>query len=212
MGQTGDLVRPYHEKMHPEHLGYRPSTVPADLMKFRRRLDHEESAEVVEAWDAYEANPGNHQAELAHLLHELADRTIVAYGTAQAVGVDLDDVIVAVMRANMRKVPPTVPGGKATKPAGWVPADEVIHELVRRAELGRETVKLSALPFVNPSAAARSAVRSDQTLGPVFTARFDSECDPCGGELCEGDEARMFEGEAMHRRCAEQEAGLDEAT
>jgi hypothetical protein len=60
--------------------------------------------------------------------------------------------------------------------------------------------------FVQPSAAGRSSVRSGRTLGPVFTARFDSVCEPCGGDIYEGDEARMYDGTAMHPDCAEREA------
>ena len=193
------MARRYHEKYHPNHLGHRPSTVPAGLMMFRRRLDNEESAEVVEAWDTLETYHEDDRPEyrldaLAHLLHELADRVIVAYGTADAVGVRLDDVVNAVMRANMRKVPPAVSGGKATKPGGWTPADDVIRELVRRADRQSD-------PFAQPAAAGRSADRHSLSIGPVFTCRFDSECGECGAELCEGDEARMFEGNACCLEC-----------
>lgn len=67
----------------------------------------------------------------------------------------------------------------------------------------RRRVGPSPDPFGQPAAPARSAVRDRLTPGPVFAARFDSECGGCGGTLEEGDRARMLDGEAMHAYCAE---------
>jgi predicted HAD superfamily Cof-like phosphohydrolase len=134
-GTITDLVHAYHVRMHPDHLGGTPQTITPELLAFRRRLHDEEVREVTEAWDtAEEAGPLSRSIALAHLLHELADVVIVAYGTADYLGVDFDQVLRAVMRANMAKVPPTVPGGKATKPAGWVPAGDAVLDMVCAAD------------------------------------------------------------------------------
>ncbi|AGP51608.1 hypothetical protein M271_26385 [Streptomyces rapamycinicus NRRL 5491] len=43
---------------------------------------------------------------LGHLAHELADVVYVAYGTALVHGIDLDEVIAEIHRANMTKLGP----------------------------------------------------------------------------------------------------------
>lgn len=129
------LIHDYHVRMHPDHLGGTPQTIAPELLAFRRRLHDEEVLEVAEAWDtAEEAGPRSRSIAIGHLLHELADVVIVAYGTADYMGVDFDAVLRAVMRANMGKVPPTQPGGKATKPPGWEPADDVVLDIVCAAD------------------------------------------------------------------------------
>lgn len=204
------IVRKYHEKMHADHLGYTVDTLPADLLAFRRRLHDEEVREVTEAWDNVAMGPGAYDRDeaLAHLLHELADVVIVAYGTADYLGVNFDEVLVATMQANMGKVPPTEPGGKATKPPGWVRADGAIEEIVRKSRgalisAGSGSGK-AADQFAQPSGVVRSAARSSLSdVGPVFTARYDSECGSCGNDLEAGERARMVDGEAVHEECAE---------
>lgn len=130
MSELLNSVRQYHEKMHADHVGFTADTLPLELLAFRRWLHNEEVDEVSEAWDAQEAYRTDET--LAHLLHELADVVIVAFGTADYLGIDFDAVLRIVMQANLTKIPPTVPGGKATKPAGWVPADAGILALVKR--------------------------------------------------------------------------------
>jgi predicted HAD superfamily Cof-like phosphohydrolase len=134
-GTITEFVHAYHVRMHPDHLGGTPQTITPELLAFRRWLHDEEVREVAEAWNgAEDAGLLARPARIAHLLHELADVVIVAYGTADYLGVDFDQVLRAVMRANMAKVPPTVPGGKATKPAGWVPADAAVLDIVCAAD------------------------------------------------------------------------------
>lgn len=43
-------------------------------------------------------------------------------------------------------------------------------------------------------------------LGPEFDARFESECEACGGLIQTGDPARYFQDVVMHSTCAEQDA------
>lgn len=50
--------------------------------------------------------------------------------------------------------------------------------------------------------------RQHADLGPVFSAAFDSECLSCGFDIAAGDDVRYFEGEVMHKDCAEDEAGI----
>jgi predicted HAD superfamily Cof-like phosphohydrolase len=66
--------------------------------------------------------------DLAHIAQELADLVYVAYGTAIALGINLDAAITAVHQANMAKLdsagrPIYRADGKVIKPAGWTPPD-----------------------------------------------------------------------------------------
>lgn len=38
-------------------------------------------------------------------------------------------------------------------------------------------------------------------VGPVFTARYYSDCPECGNKVEPGDQARMVDGEATHEEC-----------
>lgn len=229
------LVRAYHRKMHPDHLGHGPLDIPADLWAFRRRLDHEEHREVVTAWDELDhltrdtrrrgarPDPELVLVKLAALLHELADRTIVAYGTSDCSGVDFDEVLETVMAANMNKEPPTVPGGKATKPPGWQSAELAVLDIVRQAALQREqdieragrtrqdeavapAVDQFAAP-VRPPVDVAAVARQALDIGPLFTAAYSSTCGECGDEIEEGEPARMVDGEAEHDQCAADQVG-----
>jgi hypothetical protein len=62
--------------------------------------------------------------------------------------VDLEDVIRVVLDAGMAKTRNPDPNGKALKPAGFVPADERVRELVARVERERQAVVRSGLSFV----------------------------------------------------------------
>jgi NTP pyrophosphatase (non-canonical NTP hydrolase) len=103
-----EVVTVYHQQMHPDHLGGTPATIPEELLSFRRMLHDEEVREVAEAWDeleevdedsVYFGDAREHPPveAIGQLLHELADVVIVAYGTAAYIGIDLRDVIDAVM-------------------------------------------------------------------------------------------------------------------
>ncbi|MFE3635430.1 MazG nucleotide pyrophosphohydrolase domain-containing protein [Streptomyces cellostaticus] len=74
-----------------------PTEVAAALAAHRGELLAEEAAEVAEV-----AVDG----PLDRLAHELADVVYVAYGTALVHGIDLDEVIAEIHRANMSKLGP----------------------------------------------------------------------------------------------------------
>ncbi|MGW7260148.1 pyrophosphohydrolase domain-containing protein [Streptomyces sp. NPDC054834] len=91
-----DLVREFHRA-----FGLDARTVPAEvapeLAAHRGELLAEEAAEVAEV---------SVTGPLDRLAHELADVVYVAYGTALVHGVDLDQVIAEIHRANMSKLGP----------------------------------------------------------------------------------------------------------
>ncbi|MGQ5640407.1 MULTISPECIES: MazG nucleotide pyrophosphohydrolase domain-containing protein [unclassified Streptomyces] len=91
-----DLVREFH---HAFGLDARstPTEVDPELAAHRGELLAEEAAEVAEV-----AVHG----PLDRLAHELADVVYVAYGTALVHGIDLDEVIAEIHRANMSKLGP----------------------------------------------------------------------------------------------------------
>jgi predicted HAD superfamily Cof-like phosphohydrolase len=91
-----DLVREFH---HAFGLDARSTPVEVDpqLAAHRGELLAEEAAEVAEV-----AVDG----PLDKLAHELADVVYVAYGTALVHGIDLDQVIAEIHRANMSKIGP----------------------------------------------------------------------------------------------------------
>ncbi|MFF8731211.1 MazG nucleotide pyrophosphohydrolase domain-containing protein [Streptomyces sp. NPDC015171] len=74
-----------------------PTEVAPELAAHRGELLAEEAAEVAEV-----AVTG----PLDRLAHELADVVYVAYGTALVHGIDLDEVIAEIHRANMSKIGP----------------------------------------------------------------------------------------------------------
>ncbi|MFG3044117.1 MazG nucleotide pyrophosphohydrolase domain-containing protein [Streptomyces sp. NPDC048241] len=74
-----------------------PTEIGAELAAHRGELLAEEAAEVAEV---------SVTGPLDHLAQELADVVYVAYGTALVHGIDLDEVIAEIHRANMSKVGP----------------------------------------------------------------------------------------------------------
>ncbi|MFG2606989.1 MazG nucleotide pyrophosphohydrolase domain-containing protein [Streptomyces sp. NPDC048514] len=90
------LVREFHSAFG---LGARstPGQVAPELAAHRGELLAEEAAEVAEVAVA---------GPLDRLAHELADVVYVAYGTALVHGIDLDEVIAEIHRANMSKLGP----------------------------------------------------------------------------------------------------------
>lgn len=132
------LIRLYHRRLHPDQDNMTPATTSRELLGFRRMLTIEEDREADEAFDvaiqaALVDDPELMTGAVADLLHELADKVILAYGTAMRVGVDLDKVVYAVMRANMGKVANPDPTKKAIKPDGWMPADAEVLAIVEAA-------------------------------------------------------------------------------
>ncbi|WP_225826722.1 MazG nucleotide pyrophosphohydrolase domain-containing protein [Streptomyces naphthomycinicus] len=90
------LVREFHRAFGLA-AGSTPAEVDPELAAHRGELLAEEAAEVAEVAVA---------GPLDRLAHELADVVYVAYGTALVHGIDLDEVIAEVHRANMSKVGP----------------------------------------------------------------------------------------------------------
>ncbi|MFD8808172.1 MazG nucleotide pyrophosphohydrolase domain-containing protein [Streptomyces sp. NPDC059597] len=90
------LVREFH---HAFGLDARetPTEVSPQLAAHRGELLAEEAAEVAEV---------SVGGPLDHLAQELADVVYVAYGTALVHGIDLDEVIAEIHRANMTKLGP----------------------------------------------------------------------------------------------------------
>ncbi|MFF4036448.1 MazG nucleotide pyrophosphohydrolase domain-containing protein [Streptomyces sp. NPDC001816] len=74
-----------------------PTEVGSELAAHRGELLAEEAAEVAEV---------SVEGPLDRLAHELADVVYVAYGTALVHGIDLDEVIAEIHRANMSKLGP----------------------------------------------------------------------------------------------------------
>jgi predicted HAD superfamily Cof-like phosphohydrolase len=91
-----DLVREFHLAFGLD-ARTRPQEVSPDLAAHRGELLAEEAEEVAEV--AVEG-------PLDRLAHELADVVYVAYGTALVHGIDLDEVIAEIHRANMSKLGP----------------------------------------------------------------------------------------------------------
>lgn len=90
------LVREFHTAFGLD-VRPRPTEITPEHAAHRQDLLAEEVAEVAEA-----AGTG----PLDHLAHELADVVYVAYGTALVHGIDLDEVIAEIHRANMSKLGP----------------------------------------------------------------------------------------------------------
>ncbi|MCS0605743.1 hypothetical protein NX794_31745 [Streptomyces sp. LP11] len=91
-----DLVRAFHLAFGLDARSA-PEEVSPELAAHRGELLAEEAAEVAEV--AVEG-------PLDRLAHELADVVYVAYGTALVHGIDLDEVIAEIHRANMSKLGP----------------------------------------------------------------------------------------------------------
>ncbi|MET8769950.1 MazG nucleotide pyrophosphohydrolase domain-containing protein [Streptomyces sp. NPDC004658] len=87
------LVREFHRAFGLDARST-PTEVDPELAAHRGELLAEEAAEVAEV--AVEG-------PLDRLAHELADVVYVAYGTALVHGIDLDEVIAEIHRANMSK-------------------------------------------------------------------------------------------------------------
>ncbi|MEU2717287.1 MazG nucleotide pyrophosphohydrolase domain-containing protein [Streptomyces sp. NPDC007205] len=90
------LVREFHRAFGLDARST-PTEVDPELAAHRGELLAEEAAEVAEV-----AVDG----PLDKLAHELADVVYVAYGTALVHGIDLDQVIAEIHRANMSKLGP----------------------------------------------------------------------------------------------------------
>ncbi|MFR9788629.1 MazG nucleotide pyrophosphohydrolase domain-containing protein [Streptomyces sp. MB22_4] len=99
-----DLVREFHRAFGLDARST-PTEVPPELAAHRWDMLAEEAAEVGEV---------SVEGPLDKLAHELADVVYVAYGTALVHGIDLDEVIAEIHRANMSKLGP---GGQVSRRA-----------------------------------------------------------------------------------------------
>ncbi|MGW2743740.1 pyrophosphohydrolase domain-containing protein [Streptomyces sp. NPDC001450] len=90
------LVREFHHAFGLD-ARTRPTEVGPELAAHRGELLAEEAAEVAEV---------SVEGPLDRLAHELADVVYVAYGTALVHGIDLDEVLAEIHRANMSKLGP----------------------------------------------------------------------------------------------------------
>ncbi|MET8580118.1 MazG nucleotide pyrophosphohydrolase domain-containing protein [Streptomyces collinus] len=98
------LVREFHTAFGLD-ARTTPTEVTPALATHRGELLAEEAAEVAEV---------SVEGPLDRLAHELADVVYVAYGTALVHGIDLDEVIAEIHRANMSKLGP---GGEVERRA-----------------------------------------------------------------------------------------------
>lgn len=115
----------------------------------RARLIAEEAAETVAGLVGDEAavgilvefakkthRPPHRDADIVEVVDGLCDLIYVAYGCAEALGVDLEPYFDIVHAANMKKTGAAIDGhGKrGKKPAGWV---DPKHEIARRLTYAR---------------------------------------------------------------------------
>lgn len=100
------------------HPNASPETNAQDI---RRTLHREEYAELDYELECAEVgNPDRKQ-----IARELADNVYIAYGSALAFGINLDEAVLEVHKANMRKMDAGVrrEDGKIVKPPGFVAPD-----------------------------------------------------------------------------------------
>ncbi len=111
------MVRQFHNAFDLARPD-RPSLPTPELAALRARLLVEEVEEAVQAL---------RRPDLAEIAHELADVAYVTYGAAVTAGIELDDVVAAVHRANMSKLGPdghpVIVDGKVMKGPGYQPPD-----------------------------------------------------------------------------------------
>jgi predicted HAD superfamily Cof-like phosphohydrolase len=103
----------------PEHQRPGPAVRRATI-QLREQLLREETAEAVEALEAYRHGSGS----IEGVAKELADVLCVTYGAAAALGIPMDEVYAEVHASNMSKVGgPLRADGKMLKGDGYRPAD-----------------------------------------------------------------------------------------
>jgi predicted HAD superfamily Cof-like phosphohydrolase len=104
MSYASDALRAFHEAFDV------PMGEPSahELAARRRTLHREESAEVNDALYALSADnidEAERRVRLEALAEELADDLVIAYGTADLLGIDLDVAFALKMDGNMAKLP-----------------------------------------------------------------------------------------------------------
>lgn len=110
------MISEFHHALRQE---FGDGGATAGENRLRRRLHTEEHDELCDELDA------DNRVGIAR---ELADVVYVAYGTAYSLGIDLDEVLAEVHRANMTKRDADGrfalrADGKVLKPAGFTPPD-----------------------------------------------------------------------------------------
>lgn len=113
-----EMVAEFHRKFGLRHAVNGPDCERGLLLLAERRLAHlsEELAELTVAID---------RGDLPGIADALADLVYLVYGVAVQLGIPLDEVLVEVHAANMRKVATALNDHKLgiAKPAGWQPPD-----------------------------------------------------------------------------------------
>lgn len=120
-----ELVR-FHRAFGQTQYWTQNETQKSNTLYLRRRLIAEEAIEVQDAINDLHLVPSNQNLE--HVAKELADLLVVTYGTAEVLGIPIEDVFHEVMRSNMSKVGPDGKvlrrdDGKILKPPTYVEAD-----------------------------------------------------------------------------------------
>jgi predicted HAD superfamily Cof-like phosphohydrolase len=117
------LVKEFHKKYgHP--APDKPGLLNNELLEFRIGLLEEELDEFIRASWA---------DDLPAMVDALVDLIYVVYGTAVAMGVNLDPIFAVVHKANMEKIPNGQ--DKPIKPEGWKEPD-IVEELRKQGWKG----------------------------------------------------------------------------
>ena len=125
---NAEKVRTFYEATTEGEIPSSPIVPSLDTIRLRERLIIEEYMEVITPMSKLLGRKFHGEelttADIAPLMHELADLLYVTYGAILAFGVDPDPVFAEVHEANMRKLAgPRREDGKILKPEGWEPAD-----------------------------------------------------------------------------------------
>lgn len=140
MNRHQALVREFHLKVSKQPCS--PATPALRHPELRALLQLEEAIELafalvgpskaqtftqemlIKVLSNHMRKKANNEPNVLDAIGETVDNLVIAYGTAEDIGVDIDPFFEAVMDANMRKAGgPIDENGKALKPPGWQPAD-----------------------------------------------------------------------------------------
>jgi predicted HAD superfamily Cof-like phosphohydrolase len=135
MNLLQQIVKDFHLKFnHPVHdkpvvftrMSQEDRKEWAKLITFRLELISEELSELeAELFPLFDDLDGTIRApNHINVAAELADLIYVTMGLAVVLGIDIEDILMEIQRANISKEPN--PGGshlKPVKPSGWTPPD-----------------------------------------------------------------------------------------
>lgn len=102
MSRASDRLREFHEAFDVAMADTNDLESVKRVAKTRERMHEEEHRELLQALELHIRFGGRPGHTLAR---ELADVMVIAYGTADLFGIDLDVAFDAVMDANMAKLP-----------------------------------------------------------------------------------------------------------